>query len=338
MALTAPSACLTPRAEYTCATPSPHPHVARHSIRPIMPRSPTLEPCSTLPEGPVHPLTQGLFALLPLRAEPLGDRLAPHRTLARPRLPTSMRQAEHVTGGRFPLAPSLAPCACPTPTRTAARLVRGQCEVNPVAACPQVAPKLRGGGFVRDADEAIVTVPHDADVSPGVPAAPWRRPEVNDIVPGTGCQEGTCAPPVRRPCHLWSPLPLLQHARLEPRAPVADDALVPTPGLDTLHQPSVVQRLVKAPDGGIAYPVDVALFTPHRDRLQGLVRVAAWAGAVRATKPLLLVDGVEHLDRRPLDNCVFQRRRADGALAPIGFRDGDTRDRWGLIGSPLQAV
>jgi hypothetical protein len=108
--------------------------------------------------------------------------------------------------------------------------------------------------------------------------------------------------------------------------------------LDKLHQPSVVHRLVDAPDVGIAAPGDVALFPSHRDRLQGMVRAAAWAGAVRDTPQLFLVDGVEYLDRRPLDDCVFQRRLADGALAPIGLREGDTLARWGLLGSPLQAV
>ena len=194
------------------------------------------------------------LTLLQLLAEPLGDRLAPHRTLARPRLTTYRRKAEQVTGCRLPLATPLAPFACPTPARHEARLVRVQFEVKPVEAFPQVAPKLRGGVFVLEADDAIVTVPHDDDVSPCVPAAPLRRPEVKDIVQGKVCQEWTCATPLGRPFHLLSPLPILQHARLEPLAHVADDALVPNPVLDTLHQPSVVNRIVEAPDVGIEYP------------------------------------------------------------------------------------
>ena len=62
----------------------------------------------------------------------------------------------------------------------------------------------------------------------------------------------------------------------------------------------------------------------------------AWCGRrpgrapYREPEKLFLVDSVEHLDCRPLDDFVFQRRRADGSLATISFRNVDTRDRWGL--------
>src|SRR5262244_2297290 len=115
MALTAPSECLAPIAEYTFPKHPQPAHVARHSIIPIMPREHTLEPCPKLPDGPVHPLPQGLFDLLQLLAEPFGDRCAPHRTLACPRLTIDMRKAEEIEGLRFPLTTPLAPFTGPTP-------------------------------------------------------------------------------------------------------------------------------------------------------------------------------------------------------------------------------
>jgi hypothetical protein len=102
MALTASSERLTPIAEDTFATHPQHAHVARHSIIPIMPCEYTLEPCPKLPDGPVHPLPQGLFDLLQLLAEPFGNRLAPHRKLARPRLTTDVRKAEKSKVAGFP--------------------------------------------------------------------------------------------------------------------------------------------------------------------------------------------------------------------------------------------
>src|SRR5215510_12334636 len=126
----------------------------RQAVSP-MPHKHTLEPCPKLPDGPVHPLPQGLFALLKLLAEPLGDRLAPHRTLARPRRATDGREAEKVKGFRFPLATSLAPFTCPTPELNAARRVRVQFELKPVEAFPQVAQKLLGVVFVLEADDEI---------------------------------------------------------------------------------------------------------------------------------------------------------------------------------------
>jgi hypothetical protein len=207
-----------------------------------------------------------------------------------------------------------------------------------VASLPQVAHTLLGVVFVLEADHAIVTVSHDTDVSPCVPAAPWGGPEVQDIVQGEVRQERTCATPLGRPFLLLSPVPILQHARLEPRAAVAHDALVPHPVRDTLHQPCVVNRIVQATNVGIEYPVAVALFPPDGARIPRVVRAAAWAGTVREPETLLLVESVAHLDCRPLDDVVFQRRLADGSLATISFRNVDACDRWGLLCAPRQSV
>src|SRR5262249_12592507 len=105
---------------------------------------------------------------------------------------------------------------CPTPARNEARLGRGPCALQPGAACPQVAHKRLGVGFVREAADAIVTVPHAEDVAPCGPTAPPRRPEVTDIVPGevrpagTGAPAGAGASPVgasRRPAGARAPPP-----------------------------------------------------------------------------------------------------------------------------------
>jgi hypothetical protein len=155
MALAAPSSCATPRAAYAFATHPPRAQVARPPILPIVPCEHTLAPGPELPDGPVPPLPQGLCDVLHLLAEPLGDRLAPDRQLARARLTASVRHAEKVAGLRFPLATPLAPCLCPTLTLTEARLVRVPCEGTPGAACPQVAQTLLGIVFVLAADTDI---------------------------------------------------------------------------------------------------------------------------------------------------------------------------------------
>jgi hypothetical protein len=103
-----------------------------------------------------------------------------------------VRKAEEVEGLWFPLTTPLAPFACPTPKLNEARLVRVQFEVEPVESLPQVAPKLLGVVFVLEADNEIVTVSHDNDVSPCVPAAPLGGPEVKDIVQVEVRQERTC--------------------------------------------------------------------------------------------------------------------------------------------------
>ena len=187
--------------------------------------------------------------------------------------------------------------------------------MDPVASLPQVAQQLRGVGFVLAADHASVTVPHDADVSPCVPAAPLGGPEITDLVQGQVRQAGTCAPPWRGPCLLLSPVPLLPPARLAPLTDVADDALVPPPVRDTLPPPCVVHRIVKAPPVGLASPVAVALFHADRDRLPRVVRAAAWAGPGRAPAQRWLVAGVAYLD----GPWRWSRSGADGAWRPSAF-------------------
>jgi hypothetical protein len=207
-----------------------------------------------------------------------------------------------------------------------------------VESLPQGAHKLLGGVFVLEADHAIVTVSHDHDVAPCVPAAPLGGPEVKDLVERAMRTHRAGTAPLGRPFLLLSPVPILQPARLEPLTDGADDALVPHPGLDTLHQPCVVTRIVKAPHIGSEYPGDVARFHAYRDGIHRVVRAASWAGTVREPEKLFLVEGVEPLDCRPLDDLVFQRRRADGSLAPISCRTVAALARWGLLGAPLQAV
>ena len=171
--------------------------------------------------------------------------MAPDRKLASLGCAAHVRKAEEVEGLWFPLATPLAPFACPTPKLNEARLIRMQFEVEPVESLPQVAQKLLGVVFVLEADNEIVTVPHDNDVSPCVPAAPLGGPEVKDIVEIEIRKQRACTAPLGRPFLLLSPVPILQHARLEPLTDVADDALVPNPVLDKLHQPFVVNRIVK---------------------------------------------------------------------------------------------
>jgi hypothetical protein len=249
-----------------------------------------------------------------------------------------VRQAADVAGLGLPLATPLASCACPPPTLTEARLLRVQFQAAPLAALPQVAPALLGVVLVLEADHAIVTVPHEADLSPCLPAAPLGGPEVQDRVQGEVGHERPGTAPLRRPCCLLAPGPILPHARLAPLTAVADDTLVPHAVLDNLPQPCVVHRILEATHVGSAYPVAGALFHADRAGIHRLVRAASRAGPVRAAATLWLVHGVEHLDRRPLADVVCPRRRATGALAPSGLRSVDALDRWGLGGAPLQAV
>jgi hypothetical protein len=150
LALTAPSYDATPGAESTCPEDPQPAHVARAPRGPLGPSDTTGEPGPALRAGPVPTLSPSLLDLLEWLASPCGDGPAPPRALAARGWAAPGRHAADVAGLWWPWATPLASCAGPTPTRTAARLLRVPCPAAPLAALPQVAQALRGGVFVLE--------------------------------------------------------------------------------------------------------------------------------------------------------------------------------------------
>lgn len=68
------------------------------------------------------------------------------------------------------------------------------------------------------------------------------------------------------------------------------------------------------------------------------MRTPARTSTLRKSKDVYLVEGVQPLCRRPLDEVVFPRRFAEGALAALGFGKVNPLERQGVVGSPLEAV
>src|SRR5208282_1135128 len=69
---------------------------------------------------------------------------------------------------------------------------------------------------------------------------------------------------------------------------------------------------------------------------QRLMLASPWSEPVRETKKIRFVDGVQHLDRRALDDFVFQRRDSERSLPPVGLRDKHSTHRLRSVRSSLQ--
>src|SRR5258707_5204433 len=63
---------------------------------------------------------------------------------------------------------------------------------------------------------------------------------------------------------------------------------------------------------------------------------APWPEPVRKPEKVRFVDSVQHLDRRALDDFVFQRRDSERSLPPVGLRDKHPTHRLRSIRSSLQ--
>ena len=149
-------------------------------------------------------------------------------------------------------------------------------------------------------------------------------------------QQRTDAPALNR-AHLTAcPLPVLQHAGVEPFLDQPHDAPVRHTVLDESHQPSVVESVEEAPDVGVEHPVHLLRHDPGRQRVQRLMRAAPWSEPIREPEEVRFVDGVEHLDDGALDDLVFQRGNPERPLPPVRLRDVRPTNRLRTVRSPLQ--
>ncbi len=108
--------------------------------------------------------------------------------------------------------------------------------------------------------------------------------------------------------------------------------------LDELLQPPAIDGVEKAADVTIEHPIHLPRQQPRIERIQLLVRAAPRPEPVREAQKVGLVDRVQHVDRRALDELVFQRGNAQRPLPPVGLGDVRSLDRLRSVRPPLQPV
>ena len=82
------------------------------------------------------------------------------------------------------------------------------------------------------------------------------------------------------------------------------------------HPFSVRNTVEESADVHVENPATVDLHVLLPQRIERLVRRSSGAKAVRAITKVLLVDGFQHHDHRPLKNFIFKRRDSDGPRIP----------------------
>src|ERR671918_231214 len=176
---------------------------------------------------------------------------------------------------------------------------------------------------------------HQTGARPLLPPPPVS-PEVERVVQVHVGQERRYAAPLGRAFFTPRPRPVLQHAGIEPFLDQPHDALVRNPMLDELHQPPVVDGIEEPTDVGIEHPVHLPRQQSRIERIQRMMRAASRPEPVREAEEVSLVDRVHHLNRRALDELVFQRGDAQRPLPPVGLGDVRPLDRPRSVRSALQ--
>src|ERR1700737_2480851 len=117
--------------------------------------------------------------------------------------------------------------------------------------------------------------------------------------------KGEATPPCGVPTSSWvtspsSITPAFSHLRIKRiTRRVAD------PMLDKTDQPIVVDRIEESGNVGVQYPVHPRVADPDRERVQCIMRTASGPEPVREPEEIFLVDRVQHLDHRTLDDLVL---------------------------------
>ena len=129
--------------------------------------------------------------------------------------------------------------------------------------------------------------------------------------------------------------PVFQDTRLQPFLDQADDARVADPMLQEADQPFLADFIEERSDIGVQYVVHLGAGDADHQCVQRIVLAALGSESVREPEEILLVDRVQHRDRRPLDDLVLKGGNRKWALPAVRLRDIPTSGRLRPIRSPL---
>src|SRR5882762_649693 len=88
-----------------------------------------------------------------------------------------------------------------------------------------------------------------------------------------------------------------------------------------MNKGALWNKIQKAFDVQVEHPVHFSRQQSRVQSIQRLMLAAPWSEPVRKPEKVRFVDSIQHLDRRALDEFVFQRRDSERSLPPVGLRD-----------------
>src|SRR6267154_626644 len=296
-----------------------------------------LQPLALFGDGFVHPSLKFGFHLVQLRLQPFAYRLPQHRKPSiAPLLHADMRKAKKVERLRFPFSTPLSLVDCIRSELQKARLLGMQFQVELPHSFRKFRPELIGIRFAVKAHHDVVSESHNDDIAVCPLLTPRLDPQVEYVMKIDVRQKRRGTSALRRPFFHSYSFPILQHAGSQPFLNEPHDAPVRDPVLHELHKPLVGNPIKEALDVQIEHPVHFPRQQSGVERIQRLMLAASWSKPVREADKIRFVDGVQHLDRRALDDFVFQRRDSERSLPPVGLRDKHPTHQLRSIRSSLQ--
>jgi hypothetical protein len=178
--------------------------------------------------------------------------------------------------------------------------------------------KPLGIGPVFKTDDDVTSIAHQDDAPLGM-VSPPLGPEIKDVMEVDVRQQGEATPPCGVPSsgRVTSPssiTPAFGHLRIK-----RITRRSPTRCLDKTDQPLVVARIEEPGNIGVQYPVHSRVADPDRECVQCIMWTAFGPEPIREPEEIFLIDRVQHLNHRTLDDLVFQRGDAERALPTVRF-------------------
>jgi len=119
----------------------------------------------------------------------------------------------------------------------------------------------------------------------------------------------------------------VKHAHVQALADEPHQRFIGHPTSEHLHQLGAAQTVEEGDDVRLDDPVRLVVVHRVVDGAQGIVCPATWPEAVRAFQEILLVDRLQHLADRVLDDLVLDGRDADRSRLATTLRDVHAADR-----------
>jgi hypothetical protein len=286
-----------------------------HPVIPEVATHDRLQPLTLFGNGGVHAPPKLGFHLVQLRLQPFANRLPQHRKPSiAPFLRADMRKAQEIERLRFPFSTPLPIFDRIRTELQKSRLLGMQLQVELPHSLGEFRLKLVGIRFALESNHNVIRESHHDNVAMRPLPTPRLDPQVEHVVQVDVSQQRQGTATLGRPfLHTYS-FPILQHAGIQPFLDEPHDALICNPVLDKLHKPFVRNSIEKAFDVEVEHPVHFPRQQSRVQRIQRLMLASPWPEPVRKTEKVRFVDSIQHLDRRALDDLVFQRRNSERSL------------------------
>src|SRR6266849_4530716 len=296
-----------------------------------------LQPLAYFGNGFMHPSLKFGFHLVQLRLQPFAYRLPQHREPSvAPLLHTDMCEAKKVERLRLPFSTPLPLVDRMRTKLQQPRFLGMQFQVELSHSFREFRPELIGIRFAVKSNHDVIGKSHNDQIAVCALLTPCLDPQIEYVMKIDVCQKRRSTSALGRPFLGPYSFPILQHAGPQPFLDEPHDAPVCNPVFDELHQPFVGNPIKKAFDVQVEHPVHFSRQQSRVQRIQRLMLASPWSEPVRESEKIRFIDGIQHLDRRALDEFVFQRRNSERSLPPVGLRYIHPTHRFRSVRSSLQ--